>query len=287
MTSSAGRSSATTRASLAGRRARREPDDLGARDVEAHEQPRELHVVERHRLLGDGQVDAVRRDHGVERVEVRGRAAVHLDDPAVLHHQRRLGVVRAVHRDQPEPDVLVREAVEVDPLLVHEPDATDRLSAHCRTLSAELTRRRGPRRPTRAARAQAPSSSAVPPLTPTPPTTTSVVPAGQPAGEDDVPSAAVGLESPESGAGCGERPELGCLDAVRDGGERLVDGERRTGDLGAVHALEVHEVPALHRRPPRRRAHRGRGAVECRLRHPCGECQVDHVENLRHRQASR
>src|SRR5207253_10587383 len=55
------------------------------------------------------------------------------------------------------------EAVEVDRLPVHEPEPSDRLCAHASPSSAPNT--------ASAARAQSRSSSALPPLTPTPATT--------------------------------------------------------------------------------------------------------------------
>ena len=51
---------------------------------------------------GDVEVDPVPRDEVVERVPVRLAPAVELDDAAVLDDERRLGIVRAVHRDEPE-----------------------------------------------------------------------------------------------------------------------------------------------------------------------------------------
>ena len=58
--------------------------------------------------------------------KLRLRHPVQLDDPAVGDHQSRLRVVRGAQRDQPEVGVLDREAVQVDPLGVHEPDPADR-----------------------------------------------------------------------------------------------------------------------------------------------------------------
>jgi hypothetical protein len=95
--------------------------------VPIDEQPGERHVVERHGLLGNRQVDAMGGDQGVQCVEVGRSPTVHLGDGAVLEHQGRLRVVGTRDRHQTELHVLVREAVEVDPLLVHEADATHRL----------------------------------------------------------------------------------------------------------------------------------------------------------------
>ena len=95
-------SSASTRASFAGvmPAARRVTSPRGTSRVDEH--PRELDVVERHRLLGDREVDAAARDELVEQVELGLGLAVELDDAAVLDAQRGLGVVRARERDQPE-----------------------------------------------------------------------------------------------------------------------------------------------------------------------------------------
>ena len=61
----------------------------------------------------------------VDGVEVLLGDAVELDHPAVAHDEAGLRVEGRPQGDKPEVDVLDREAVEVDPLLVHEPDATD------------------------------------------------------------------------------------------------------------------------------------------------------------------
>ncbi len=96
------------------RHARREARDLPARRRDVDETARELDVVERHRLLGDSEVDAAARDELVEQVELGLGLAVELDDAAVLDAQRGLGVVRARERDQPERGVLGHEIVAAD-----------------------------------------------------------------------------------------------------------------------------------------------------------------------------
>ena len=73
------------------RQATREPDELGARDVDVDEHPGEREVVERHRLGGDLEIEAVRDDEAVDDVEVGGGAAVHARDDAVLDDELRLG----------------------------------------------------------------------------------------------------------------------------------------------------------------------------------------------------
>ena len=75
---------------------------------------RERDLVERHRLLGDGEVDAATGDELVEQVELGLGLAVELDDAAVRDAQRRLGVVRAGERDQAERGVLGHEIVAAD-----------------------------------------------------------------------------------------------------------------------------------------------------------------------------
>ena len=65
------------------------------------------------------EVDAVRGDEGVERVELGGRPAVQLDDAAVrVDDERRLGIVRAASANRPSAASSSGEAVEVDRLLV-------------------------------------------------------------------------------------------------------------------------------------------------------------------------
>ena len=58
---------------LRGRQAPREPHELGARDVDVDEHPRELLVGERHRLRGDVQVEAVGDEEAVDRRRTRRR----------------------------------------------------------------------------------------------------------------------------------------------------------------------------------------------------------------------
>ena len=106
--------------------ARAQPDDLGPGHVRADREPGQLGVGQGHHLRGDGQVQAVPGDIGVEGVEVLLRDPVHLHHPAIGDHQARLGVVRGTQRDQAQVGVLDREPVEVDPLLVHEPDPAHR-----------------------------------------------------------------------------------------------------------------------------------------------------------------
>ena len=66
-------------------------------------------------------------DVRVEGVEVLLRDPVHLHHPPVGDHQPRVGVVRGAQCDQAEVGILDGEPVEVDPLLVHEPDPAYRL----------------------------------------------------------------------------------------------------------------------------------------------------------------
>ena len=112
--SSTGASSASTRASLAGVMPAASRVTPVARRCPVHERARERDVVERHRLLGDREVDAAARDELVEQVEIGLRLAVELDDAAVLDAQRGLGIVRARERDQPERGVLGHEVVAAD-----------------------------------------------------------------------------------------------------------------------------------------------------------------------------
>ena len=59
-------------------------------------------VVERHRLRRDVEVEAVRDDEAVDDVEVGGVAAVDARRRRRPRDELRLGIVRPVHRDQPE-----------------------------------------------------------------------------------------------------------------------------------------------------------------------------------------
>ena len=85
-----------------GREPAREADEVGPRDVDVDQPPRDLVVGELRGLRGDVQVEPVARDEAVDHVEVSGRAAVHRDDLPVLDLEPRLRVVRPVHRDEPE-----------------------------------------------------------------------------------------------------------------------------------------------------------------------------------------
>ena len=80
----------------------REPDDLRTRHVDIDEQARELEVGERHRLGRDLEVEPVRDEEAVDDVELGRGPPVHPHDDAVLDDELRLGVVRAVQRDEAE-----------------------------------------------------------------------------------------------------------------------------------------------------------------------------------------
>ena len=145
---------------LGGSHAGCQPHYLRTRDGGIDDEPGVVRVVERHRLVGDREVETVTGDELVEDVELRLRLPVHLRDPAVAHDDRRRGVVRRVERDEPELGVLHREAVEVDALGVHEAEATDGHDVDSASVHRES-----------AATAASTSCSDVPPLTPMPPTT--------------------------------------------------------------------------------------------------------------------
>ena len=87
---------------LGGRQPARDAHERVARDVDVDEHAREPLVGERHRLLGDLQVDSVRDEEAVDHVEVRSVAAVEPHDAAVLDDELRLGVGRPVGGDEPE-----------------------------------------------------------------------------------------------------------------------------------------------------------------------------------------
>ncbi len=99
---------------LGGRHARDEPRDLPARDGRVDQHAREGERVERHGLLGHGDVDATAGDELVEQVEVRLRLAVELDDPPALDAERRLRVEWARERDEAERRILGNEVVAAD-----------------------------------------------------------------------------------------------------------------------------------------------------------------------------
>ena len=94
--------------------ARGQARDLAAGDRRVDDHARELERFERHRLLGDGQVDAVARDELVEEVELGLRLAVELDDPPILDPERGLGIERAREGDEAERRVLGYEVVAAD-----------------------------------------------------------------------------------------------------------------------------------------------------------------------------
>src|SRR5213078_744007 len=65
-------------------------------------------------------------DELVDQVEVGGVDPVHPDHHAVANDQLWLRVRRRIERNQPQFRTRLAEAVEVDQLLVHETQATDR-----------------------------------------------------------------------------------------------------------------------------------------------------------------
>ena len=79
-----------------------EPDDLGPRNVDVHEQAGDLEVGQRHRLGRDLEIEAVRDEEAVDHVELGRGPAVHAHDDAVLDHELGLRVVRSVQRDETE-----------------------------------------------------------------------------------------------------------------------------------------------------------------------------------------
>ena len=87
---------------LRGRQPAREPDELGARDVDVDQPPCDLDVREGHRLPRNLEIEAVSDDEAIDDVEVGGIAAVHAHDATVLDDELRLGVVRPVRRDEAE-----------------------------------------------------------------------------------------------------------------------------------------------------------------------------------------
>ena len=99
-----------------------EPDDFVAGHRGVDELARERDIGQGHRLRGDVEIDTVPGDERVDRVEVTLGDAVQLGDPPVGDHQARFGIMRRAQRDQAQVGVLGREAVQVDPLPVHEAD---------------------------------------------------------------------------------------------------------------------------------------------------------------------
>ena len=111
---STGVRSASVAAIFAGVMPGGQPRDLGARNRGIDDHPRELDRVERHRLLGHGQVDPVAGDELVDQVELLLRLPVELDHAALLDPERRLGVEGARERDQAEHRILGHEIVAAD-----------------------------------------------------------------------------------------------------------------------------------------------------------------------------
>ena len=89
----------------------REPHELGARDVDVDQHARDLGVVERRRLGGDVEVEAVarRRSGRARPSRLRGRPSSSTTRPR-LDRERRLRVVRPVHRDEAERGAAARSA---------------------------------------------------------------------------------------------------------------------------------------------------------------------------------
>ena len=85
--SSTGSSRPITRASFAGVRPRARRTSSAREHPDVHQLPRELCIVDGHRLGGDLEIQPVRDDEAVDHVELGGCAAVHADDGAVLDHE--------------------------------------------------------------------------------------------------------------------------------------------------------------------------------------------------------
>ena len=79
-----------------------EPHELGPGHVDVDEHPRDLAVRERHRLGCDLEVEPVGDEEAVDHVELGLGPPVQPHDAAVLDDELRLGIVRPVHRDEPE-----------------------------------------------------------------------------------------------------------------------------------------------------------------------------------------
>ena len=92
----------------------REPRHLGSRNTWVDNHPREVDDWQRHRFLGNLEVDSAPRDELVEQVELGLGDTVELDDPAVLDSQRRLRVERARERDQAKRRVFRYQLVLAD-----------------------------------------------------------------------------------------------------------------------------------------------------------------------------
>ena len=145
ITSSAGRSSASTRASFAGvvpaesrtTSARLTPGSTSMRANATSS----IAIASG----GDREVEAVPRDVLVDRVEVVLGDAVELDDPPVVHDEAGLRIERRPQGDEPELDVLDREAVQVHPLGIHEADASYDRIAGARHFAHPRDQRQGAR----------------------------------------------------------------------------------------------------------------------------------------------
>ena len=101
---------------LGRRHALDEPQDLGARRLVPADHAREGEVVDRHRLLGHGHVDAVGGEEGIDQVEVGLLHAIELDDAPGFDADRRRRVVGTVEGDQAQLRVLGHDHVTADRL---------------------------------------------------------------------------------------------------------------------------------------------------------------------------
>jgi hypothetical protein len=90
---------------------RRALDHLLAGNVDVDEVAGERDGIDRHRFLRSLDVDRVIRDEPIDEIELFPSLPVHLDYPSVLDGDARIGIVRALHRDEAHLRPLVDEPV--------------------------------------------------------------------------------------------------------------------------------------------------------------------------------
>src|SRR5205085_399886 len=96
------------------------------------EAPREVLLGERHRVLGDLEVEPVARDEVVDHVPLGLTAAVELDDSAAVEDEARRRVVRPVEGDETELGARADEqlAAQLAALAREEPPGAPGFLAH-------------------------------------------------------------------------------------------------------------------------------------------------------------
>ena len=238
--SSTGRSSREAARQLGRRHAGGQPDQLRARHGRVDEHAGEGEVVERHRLRGDVEVEAVPGDELVDARRSRlGRARVHLDDPPVASTTRdgagSAGESKAISpsaaSSTAKPSRLTRCASM----------NRNRPIGGSRSVVIQLPGRTLETSP--AARARVRSCSAVATADPDPADHAAARPQRHAAGEADEPAAGRRRACRPAGRRARPGPQVVRRDPVGHRRVGLVHRQHRAGDLGAVHPLEATRWP--------------------------------------------